>query len=137
MATDIAGDFTAACRVADMDCVFQVERFEERRKIVGIGIHVVAVPRLARSAMATAVMSDGAETMGGEKHHLIFPGVGTQRPAMAKDDGLAHAPILVVNLRAVFGRNRAHGCLLSVRLEERRSHSVGSCGNRHHRHHLS
>jgi hypothetical protein len=53
VAADIAGDFAAARRVADMDCVPQVESVDERRE-------VVALPGLARAAMATAVMGDAA-----------------------------------------------------------------------------
>ena len=34
--------------------------------------------------------------------------VGAQRPAMAEDDGLAHAPVIVIELRAVLGGYRCH-----------------------------
>ena len=46
MASDVARDFAAARGVADMDGVFQVKRFNERGKIVGVGVHIVAVPGL-------------------------------------------------------------------------------------------
>ena len=109
MAADVAGDFAAAGRVADMDRVLQVERFDELRQVVGVGVHVVAVPGLARSAMAAAVMGDAAVAAGGQKEHLVFPGIRAERPAMAEDYGLSAAPVLVVDLRAVFGRDRGHG----------------------------
>ena len=60
VATDIAGDFAAAGGVADVDRVLQVERFDQRREVVGVGVHVVAVPGLARSAVAAAVVGDAA-----------------------------------------------------------------------------
>ena len=81
-----------------MDRVLQVERFDERREVVGVGVHVVAVPGLARSAMAAAVMGDAAVSAGGQKEHLVFQGVRAQRPAMAEDHGLSAAPVLVVEL---------------------------------------
>ena len=108
MAADIAGDFAAAGRVADVDRVLQVERFDERREIVGVGVHVVAVPGLARAAVAAAVMGDAAIAAGGQEEHLVLEGVRAQRPAVAEDDGLSAAPVLVIDLRAVFGRDRGH-----------------------------
>src|SRR4051812_30346403 len=47
---NVARDFTAACRVAYVDGIIQVERFHKRRKVVGVGVHLVAVPGLARPA---------------------------------------------------------------------------------------
>ena len=88
MAANIAGDFAAARGVADVDRVLQVEFFDQRREVVGVGVHVVAVPGLARTAMAAAVMGDAAISAGGQKEHLVFKGVRAQRPAMAEDDGL-------------------------------------------------
>ena len=87
----------------------QVERFDERREIVGVGVHLVAVPRLARAAVAAAVVRDAAVSAVGQKDHLVFPGVRAERPAVTEDDGLSRAPVLVINLRAVFGRDCGHG----------------------------
>ena len=98
VAADVASDFAAAGGVADVDRVLQVERFDERRQVVGVGVHVVAVPGLARSAVAAAVVGDAAIAVGGQKDHLVFPGVGAQRPAVAEDDGLPAAPVLVVKV---------------------------------------
>jgi hypothetical protein len=44
--------------VANVDRVFQVERFDERCEVVGIGIQVVAVPGLAGPTIPTTVMGD-------------------------------------------------------------------------------
>ena len=75
VAADVAGDFAAAGGVADVDRVLQVERFDERREVVGVGVHVVAVPGLARAAVAAAVVGDAAVAAGGQKEHLVFEGV--------------------------------------------------------------
>jgi hypothetical protein len=47
VAADIAGHFAPAGGEADEDGVFEVQRFEEFREVVGIGIHVVTIPGLA------------------------------------------------------------------------------------------
>src|SRR5437879_2637511 len=91
--------------------VFQIERVDECRQIVGVGVQVVAVPGLAGSATAATVMGDGAIAPGGHEERLVVPGVGSERPAMAEDDGLPGAPVLVKNRRAVLGGHgtRTHG----------------------------
>ena len=81
-----------------MDRVLQVERFDELREVVGVGVHVVAVPRLARPAMAAAVMGDAAIAARRQKEHLVLEGVRAERPAVAEDDRLSAAPVLVVDL---------------------------------------
>ena len=58
VAADVARDLAAAGRVADVDGVLQVERLDERGEVVGVRVHVVAVPRLARAAVAAAVVGD-------------------------------------------------------------------------------
>ena len=68
--------------------------------------------------MAAAVMGDDAIAVIEEEQHLRVPVIGRQRPAMAEHDGLTGAPVLVVNLGAVFGLDRRHG-------------EVSSCGCRH------
>jgi hypothetical protein len=84
-----------------MDRLFQVERFHKGGKVVGIGVHIVAVPRLARPAVTPAVMGYTAVAPTGQKEHLILEGVGRERPTVAEDNGLPGAPVLVVDLRAV------------------------------------
>src|SRR2546427_9228792 len=97
MATDIAGHLTAAGGMADQHRILQIEHFDEHRQIVGVGIHVVAVPGLAGSAMAATVMSYCPIAMGGHEDQLVVPDVGIERPAMAEDDGLPRAPVLVID----------------------------------------
>ena len=47
MAAYVAGYFAAAGGMADVDRVFQVKLLNQRRKVVGVGIHVIALPGLA------------------------------------------------------------------------------------------
>ena len=108
MTADVARHFAAAGRMADVDRVLQIECFDQRRQIVGVGVHIVAVPGLAGAAMAAAVMRDAAVSAMRQKHHLVFPCIGAERPAVAEDHGLPVAPVLVINLRAVFRRDGGH-----------------------------
>src|SRR3546814_13805588 len=72
--------------------------------VVGVGIHLVAVPGLAGAAVAAAIMANGAIALGGEEHHLRLPGIGTEGPAVAEHHRLPAAPVLVVELGAVLHR---------------------------------
>ena len=89
--------------------VFQMEPVDQLGHVVGILVHVVAVPGLVRTAMAAAVMGDNAVAVSAEEHHLGVPGVGRERPAMREQDRLPIAPVLIENLRAVLGGDHAHG----------------------------
>src|SRR5690242_1001862 len=92
----------------DMDGVGQIELAHQFSKIIGVGVHVVALPGLTRTAVAAAVMGDAAITVLGKEEHLVFPGVGRQRPAVTEHDRLTGAPVLKIDLRAVFGGNVWH-----------------------------
>src|SRR4029077_19755725 len=92
-------------------------RFDQRHQVVGIGIHVVAVPGLGRSAMAAAVMRDAAKPALAEVEHLRIPIIRAQRPAMAEHNRLPRAPVLVIDLRAIFSRDGAHRALSFVSYE--------------------
>jgi hypothetical protein len=54
-------------------------------------------------------MSDAAVTVCGQKKHLVFKRIRTERPAVAENNRLAGAPILEVDLCSVFGSNDIHG----------------------------
>jgi hypothetical protein len=47
--------------------------------------------------------------MVGEEVHLVFEGVGGERPTVAEDYGLTGAPVLVVEVSVIFGGEHAHG----------------------------
>jgi hypothetical protein len=80
----------------------------QRREIVSVMIHVVAVCDLRRPAMAPAIMGDDAIAVSDEEQHLRVPIIGRHRPAVAEHDGLALPPIFVEDVDAVFGSDRAH-----------------------------
>src|SRR6266568_2558933 len=101
-----------------MDCALQAELIDQRFEVVGVGVQIVAVPGLARAAVAAAVMGDAAVAAGNQKEHLVFPGVRAQRPAMTEDHGLSAAPVLVIDLRAVLGSDCGHGGSPYLRLGE-------------------
>src|SRR5260370_38806297 len=91
----------------DDERVSEMKRCGKLREIIRVGGPIVASPGLTGSSMTTTVMGNGAIAIGGYKEHLIVPGVGIERPAVAEDDGLPRAPILVKNGRAVPGGNGA------------------------------
>ena len=103
MAADVARHFAAARRVAHERGARQVQRVDQGGQVVGIGIHVVALERLAGAAMAAPVVGNDAVAAHSQVKHLVFPGVGRQGPAVAEDDGRAAAPVLVVDQGAVGG----------------------------------
>src|SRR5260221_5277885 len=94
--------------MSDVNGILQVERLHEGRQVGGVGRHVVAVPGLAGTAVAAPVVRDATVAARGEEEHLVFEGVRAERPAVAEDDGLALAPVLVVDLGAVLRRDVSH-----------------------------
>ena len=58
--------------------------------------------------MAATVMGDAAITVGRQEEHLRLPTVRTQRPPVTEYDWLTRAPVLVIDLCAVFGSDRVH-----------------------------
>src|SRR5690242_6328758 len=58
--------------------------------------------------MASSIMGDTAITALRQKEHLVLEGVGAQRPAVTEDNRLSLAPVLVIDLRSIFGRDRTH-----------------------------
>src|SRR5260370_22466143 len=70
-------------------------------RLVGVVIHIVALPGLAGAAMAAPVMGDGTGALGGHEEQLVVPGVGVEGPAVTEDDGLARALVLVEDRRSI------------------------------------
>src|SRR5258708_30822719 len=95
--------------MTDMDGILEIELLNEFREVVGVGVHVVAGPRLARTSVAPAVMGDAAISVRGEIEHLVFERIRGERPAAAEDHWLPPAPVFVINFRAAFGREPTHG----------------------------
>ena len=103
VAADVPGHLAAAGREADEGDVPEVEVLDQLGQVVGVGVHLVAVPGLARAAVPAAIVGDDAEAVRREEQHLRVPAVGVQRPAVAEDDGWTVAPVLVEDLGAVSG----------------------------------
>jgi PII-like signaling protein len=76
MATQVAHDLTTACRVADVDGVFEVEMLGQSRQVVGVVIHVVAITGLRGATMSAPVMGYYSITVLKEEQHLRVPIVG-------------------------------------------------------------
>ena len=91
-----------------MNRVAKIERSHQLGEIIGVGVQVLSSPRLTRSSMTSAIVRDAPIAASGKKYHLIFEGVGVERPPMAEHDWLTGAPILVIELGAVFGRDLGH-----------------------------
>src|ERR1700722_570875 len=109
MAADVTSNFSAPGGVAHMDGVLQVKLFSESGKIVGVRVHIVAVPGLGGTAGASPVMSNDAIPALTEEKHLSIPVIGGERPPVTEHYGLARSPVLVENLGTVFGPNGTHG----------------------------
>src|SRR5690349_5007651 len=103
VSADIVGDHAASRRMADEGRIAKVQFLKEFVEIIGIGIHVVALPRLVGTAVTSAVHGDAAIPIRCQEEHLILKRIGGQRPAMIEDYWLTGAPVLVVHLHSVFG----------------------------------
>src|SRR6266851_3052749 len=114
MPPNVTGNLSAASGVTHVDCVLQVKLFGKHREIVGVGVHVIAVPGLCGTAVPSPIVRDDPITTLAEEQHLSVPVVCGERPAVTEHDGLALSPVLVVNLRTVFGGNGGHNGLLLV-----------------------
>jgi hypothetical protein len=109
-----ARDLAAARRVTDHHRAFEIKVLEEREQVVGVRIHLIAVPRLAGAPVSAAVMRDTAVAALRQKKHLRLEGIAAQRPAVAERNDRARPPIFIVNLRAVLNRDVWHGCPFPV-----------------------
>src|SRR5258708_24662524 len=87
---------------------YAAEGFHHLGEIVGVGVHVIALPRLAGAAMTSTIMSDTAVALSRQEEHLVFKSVAVQRIRMVKNDGLSFPPIFKVEFCAVFGGDSAH-----------------------------
>src|SRR6202023_1040885 len=110
MPPNVTGNFSAAGGMAHMDCVLQVKLFGEGCEIVGVGVHVITIPRLGGTAVPSPVMRDDSIALLAEEQHLSVPVVGGERPTVTEHDGLALSPVLVVNGCSVFRCNGWHRC---------------------------
>src|SRR5262249_48332432 len=89
-------------------CVLEIQRFDDRREVICISVHIISCGRLTGSPMPAPVNCNTAISVLGEKQHLTVPGIGVQRPTVRERYGWALAPVFVVDCCTVFGRNGAH-----------------------------
>jgi hypothetical protein len=79
--------------------------------------------------MAAAIMGNAAIAARRQEEHLVFKGIRAERPIMAEDNRLSLTQIIVINLRAIFGRDRGHGVpsfVVARRIRSARALNVGS-----------
>src|SRR4030095_847082 len=98
MLSQIMRYLTAARGMTNVHGVFQIKMRSQSRKVGGVVIHVVAVARLGGPAVASPVMGDDPIALFKEEQHLRVPVIGRQRPAVAEDDRLSLAPVLVIDV---------------------------------------
>ena len=108
VASDVARHFAAAGRVTDQRGVPEIERFDHGSKIVGVAVHVVVGQKPGSNGRDPVGRARRAVAVLREEQHLTVPGIGTERPAVRERDDRACAPVLVVDLSAIFGRDRTH-----------------------------
>ena len=113
VAADVSHDFAAAGGMADEHDIAQVERLDHGGEVVGVVVHRVAVPGLARPAVPTPVMGDRAVAVRRHQQQLRIPGVRVERPAVAEHHWPASSPVLVEDRCSVLRDDRGHGVLLS------------------------
>src|SRR6185369_1589467 len=65
--THVASDFTSTGGVSDEYGIFELQLLEQARKVIGVGIHVIAGPRLPGATVTAAIMGDGAVTVRSEE----------------------------------------------------------------------
>ncbi len=98
MSTDISGHFASTCRKPNQDNFLQIQLFQERGKIVGIRVHVVAFRGLAGAPVTATVVRDTTESLRGEEEHLCLPAIRRQWPSVAEDNRPSGAPVFIVDL---------------------------------------
>src|SRR5262249_10936934 len=93
----------------------ELERMDDRREVVGVGVHGVAVPGLLGASVAAPVVGDRPVSPRREERHLLVPIVGTERPAVAEHDRLSLAPVLDEDLGSVAHLHQRQDVLPAVR----------------------
>ena len=76
MPRHIARHLTPSRRMPDMDGILEAEFLNDLSGVIGVGVHVMALRRLGRAAVAAPVVGNHAIAVIEEKHHLGVPVVG-------------------------------------------------------------
>jgi len=61
--------------MAHMNRIFQIESLSKLGEIVGVGVHIVAVPWLTRVSMTASVVRDATISVRSQEEHLIFESI--------------------------------------------------------------
>jgi hypothetical protein len=108
VSSNVVNDLAATGGVPDVDGVTEIEMGSQRSQVVGVVVHIVTVAGLCGASVSPPVMGDHAVAAVQEEQHLGVPVVGRKRPAVAEDDRLARAPVLVEDLCSIGRGDRAH-----------------------------
>ncbi|MNF95797.1 hypothetical protein D3C84_785660 [compost metagenome] len=127
VAGQVMHHLAAAGGMSDMHCAAYPQVIDHRRHVIGVMVHVVAIPDLAGAPVAAAVMGDNPITLGQEEQHLRIPVVTAERPTVVEENhlGIARAPVFIEDFNAVFGCDECHVrcssvmCLLRPRVKVR------------------
>ena len=103
-----ADDLAAVVAHLDLHEAIHVGHSTGGGEVVRVVVHVVTVAGLRRASVSAPVMGDHSVALRQEEQHLVVPVISRQRPAVAEHDRLARTPVLVEDLRAVAGGDRAH-----------------------------
>src|SRR6187402_3572622 len=82
----------------DVNRVLQVEMIGDGLQIIGIVVHVMSVAGLRRAPMSTPIGRNDPIAFAKEKKHLRVPIIRRERPAVAKDNRLPAAPVLIIDV---------------------------------------
>ena len=113
VSADVPHDFAATGGMTDQHHIAQVQRLDHGGEIVGVVVHGVAVPALARATVPAPVVGDGAEAVRRHEQQLRVPHVGVEGPAVAEHHGLPRPPVLVEDRCFVLRDDGGHGVLLA------------------------
>src|ERR1700761_6564619 len=94
--------------------VAKIETFHDGVEIVRPGIDIISGTRLIGVAITSAVVGDRSIAFAVEEKNLCLQGKSGQWPAVLEDDGLALAPITIIDLGTVTSCDLRHGCLLKL-----------------------
>jgi hypothetical protein len=110
VASNIAGDLTAAGGVTDVNRILEAEVLDDSGRVGSVVVHVVPVAHLGGATVAASVMRDDSIPVSQEEKHLGVPVVGGEWPAVVEDDRLRSfgTPVLIEDFDAVFGCYEAH-----------------------------
>ncbi len=89
MSRHIPRNFAATGGMADVNRILQVQRLGDGKRVGRVMVNVVTPGDLLRASVAAPVMRDDTIALRQEEKHLRVPVIGTERPAMVKNNWLS------------------------------------------------